>query len=161
MSLTDIKKLAEQLDAAQALLDEIRITSGCRAFSPIATSAPRRMETAIETATRARDERRIRRDFIGSDELFGEPAWDLLLDLFIRQTNDEDNSIMSARINADTPTSTIMRWLDVLESTGLAQSHTDPANLEHRLIQLTSAGYAGMLRYLETIAREREQDGPE
>jgi hypothetical protein len=157
MSLTDVKKLAEQLDAAQTLLDEIRITSGCRAFNSVTTCAPRKMETALETATRARDERRIRKDFIGNDDFFGEPAWDMLLDLFIRQTNEEDTSVKSAFISADTPTPTIIRWLDALESTGLVQSHADPANPNQQLIHLTPAGYAGMLHYLETIARDRVQ----
>lgn len=153
MAEIDVRKLAEQLDTAQAILDEIRVTSGCATFGPARELASKRVETALKTAQRAFDERKTRTDFVGSSEMFGEPAWDMLLDLFIRQTKDEQISGQSVFINAEAPTATAKRWLKVLEQNGLISAHPDPAGSEVGRVHLTPTGYEGMLRYLETIAR--------
>ena len=149
----DVKKLSEQLDAAQTILDQIRVTSGCDALGPPLLERKPRMETALETARRAYAERKSRSKMIGSKEIFGEPAWDLLLDLFIHQSNDEDLTVKSACLHVETSENTTLRWLRVLEHNGLLKSHIDPANPEQQLIHLTPAGYEGMIRYLKSVAR--------
>jgi hypothetical protein len=149
----DVKKLAEQLDAAQAILDEIRVTSGCDAFRPLRRGTAERVKAALETAERAFRDRQARTDFVGEPEMFGEPAWDMLLDLFIRQAKDEKVSVRSACIAAHTPATTAMRWLRVLEQYGLISAAPDPADDSRRLVHLTPTGYEGMLRYLESIEK--------
>lgn len=84
--------------------------------------------------------------------MFGEPAWDMLLDLFIRQTKDEKISGKNAFIDAEAPTATAKRWLKVLEQNGLIISQPDPASSDGDRTHLTPTGYEGMLRYLESIA---------
>lgn len=156
MAEIDVRKLAEQLDTAQTILDEIRVTSGCVTFGPAREPASRRIETALETAQRALHERKTRTEFVGVAEMFGELAWDMLLDLFIRQTKDEQINGKSVFINAEAPTATAKRWLKVLEQNGLIDLQTDPATSDGGRIHLTSTGYEGMLRYLETIAQTRD-----
>lgn len=148
----DVKKLARQLDAAQSILDEIRVTSGCKSFGPARRLSPRPVQNALQTAQRAYQERRARTEFLGNTEIFGEPAWDMLLDLFIRQTNDEKVSFKSACINEAAPQPTAVRWLKVLERSGLIRSELDADDDSRHLIHLTPTGYEGMLRYLESIA---------
>lgn len=149
----DVKKLAEQLDAAQKILDEIRVTSGCETFGPPLPASNQRVRVAVEAAERAVRDRKARAKFVGNKELFGEPAWDILLDLFIRQANEKHASAKGAIINSGAGPCTVVRWLAVLEQHDLIQTMPDPADSKHRLILLTPAGYEGMLRYLETIAR--------
>lgn len=152
MADIDVKKLAEQLDAAQALLDEIRITSGCESFrSPHANTA-QRVEAALATAERAYRDRQKRTEFVGDKEIFGEPAWDMLLDLFIRQTKEEEISVKSACINSEAPAPTALRWLNVLAQHELISLHPDATDSQKHLITLTATGYEGMLRYLESIS---------
>lgn len=153
MAEINVRKLAEQLDAAQALLDEIRVTSGCEEFRPLTRDPAERIETALETAQRAYRDRAARTDYVGTKEIFGEPAWDVMLELFISQTKDEKVSVKSACINSDAPASTTMRWLMVLEQHGLISTAQDPDDPKRCLIHLTATGYEGMLRYLENIAR--------
>lgn len=152
MNDIDIRKLAEQLDAAQQILDQIRVTSGCETFGPRRCEPVKRVETAVEAARRAYDERRARTNFVGHNDMFGEPAWDMLLDLFIRQANEEEITVKSACLNTDAPASTTTRWLMVLEHYGLIEMHCDPADPVRHLIHLTPTGYEGMVRYLESIA---------
>ena len=148
----DIKRLTAQLDAAQSILDEIRVTCGCDAFGPPRDAAKDRITIALHTAERAYQNRRRRTEFIGTEALFGEPAWDMLLDLFIRQTNEEQITIKSACFHSDASATTVTRWVKVLEHNGLLTSHCDPDDSSRHLIHLTPAGYEGMLRYLESIA---------
>jgi hypothetical protein len=151
MAEIDIKKLAAQLDAAHAILDQIRVTSGCALFGPARSRTAERLETALVTARKALNDRRARAAFIGSEEIFGEPAWDILLDLFIRQAAEhEDGSKAFAKASASE--STAMRWLRVLEQTGLVGIEADPGSGQRCLVHLTPTGYEGMLRYLESIA---------
>lgn len=151
----DVKRLAEQLDAAQSILDEIRVTSGCEAFGPPRSGSSNRTEIALRAAERAYRERRLRDSFVGSPELFGEPAWDMLLDLFIQQAKNESLSVKSACVNADAPCSTTLRWLRVLVQNGLIVLDSDPADDDRSIVHLTQAGYEGMRRYLESIAQGR------
>ena len=152
MSDFDVKKLAAQLDAAQKVLDEIRVTSGCEAFGPRLPLRSERVQVAVAAAKKAVRDRRSRTAFMGSREIFGEPAWDILLDLLIKQASEERVSERSTFMNAGPNATTLDRWLAVLEQNGLIRSEPDPVNDNHRLIQLTPAGYEGMLRYLESIA---------
>jgi hypothetical protein len=148
----DVKKLAAQLDAAQRILDEIRITSGCEAFGPPLPPSKERIQVALEAARKAVRDREARADFVGNQEIFGEPAWDILLDLFIRQANESHVSARGAMTHSGAGPSTVVRWLSVLEQNGLIQTMPDPSDSKHSLIQLTPAGYEGMLRYLEAIS---------
>lgn len=151
MPQVDVRKLAAQLDAAQAVIDEIRITSGCTAFGPLPTDANGRVSRALRAAERVYQDRKKRSDFVGSDEIFGEPAWDILLDLFIRQAKDEEVSFRSACLHASGPDHTTIRWLKVLEKHNLVSFYKDESDDSKHFVHLSPAGYEGMLRYLETI----------
>jgi hypothetical protein len=149
----DVKILAEQLDAAQAILDEIRVTCGCRAFSLPHETSTGRTRTALQAARKVFRDRQLRSDFIGSNALFGEPAWDMLLDLFIKQAENEELAPRSADVGFKAAISTELRWMKVLEQHGLIVSRVDPDDGDRLLIHLAPTGYEGMLRYLEAISR--------
>jgi hypothetical protein len=57
--------------------------------------------------------RRKRVQFFG-DDLFGEPAWDILLDLFATHLTGGRVSTSSLCIAADVPSTTALRWIGVL-----------------------------------------------
>lgn len=149
----NIKKLTEQLNAAQKILDEIRLTSGCAAFAPFTLDPAKRVEIALAAALRAYEQRTMRPQFLGSEDLFGEPAWDILLDLFIRQTRDQKVSVLTASVYDGEPATTTLRWFSVLEDHGLISQEPDPENSKRALLRFTPTGYEAMLRYFEAIAR--------
>ncbi|WP_054120054.1 hypothetical protein [Porphyrobacter sp. AAP60] len=152
MDAVDVKKLSEQLDAVHSLLDEIRVTSGCASLGSALEPAQKPSQSALQTAQRVYHERRSRVDFLGNNEIFGEPAWDMLLNIFIRQSTSEMVSFESADINKVSPKPTAVRWLRVLEQSGLIRWERDADDNDRHLIYLTATGYEGMLRYLESIA---------
>ena len=153
MQQKDVKKLAEKLDSALEILDEIRASSGFDIFGERRIRLEPRRETALEAAKRAYEDRRARTEEFGDGGLFGEPAWDILLDLFIHQSRHEQVTIKSACVGSGASDATAMRWLRALSSEGLITIAQDPADEMYRLVSLTAEGYESMLRYMERIAR--------
>ncbi|WP_353229162.1 MarR family transcriptional regulator [Novosphingobium sp.] len=100
----------------------------------------------IDLARRAYGDRR-RRDRLFQSGLFGEPAWDILLDLFISAKQCKRVSVTSACIGAAVPSTTALRWLAVLEQQGHIVREDDPADARRAFLQLSAETYAMMLDY--------------
>lgn len=148
-----IKRLARQIDEAQLTLDELRRHCRCDAFNCPAVEPEKRHRTALEAAKMACEQRRLRPKHLMDRDIFGEPAWDMLLDLYIHQAQNEKVAVKSACIGSSAPVTTELRWLNVLEMKGLVSSLDDPDDGRRRLIQLTPEGYEAMTSYLNEIAR--------
>jgi len=90
--------------------------------------------------------------FNGYSDLFGEPAWDLLLDLFIAREANRQVSVSSACIAADVPATTALRWLAILEQRGLVERRADAIDGRRIHIRLSDSAAAMMERWLELWA---------
>lgn len=77
-------------------------------------------------------------------ELLGEPAWDILLDLFVNFVRGQRVGVSSACIAADIPTSTALRWIGVLVSKGLVERRDQQHDLRVTEVRLTKSGYRSM-----------------
>jgi DNA-binding MarR family transcriptional regulator len=106
-------------------------------------------------------ERQRRRDFF-SDDLFGEPAWDMLLDLYIAEKRNRRVSVTAACLGANAPGTTALRWLQQLEERGLAVRDADPKDARRSFVRLSEEGYARMTDYFwstrGTLLRARGLD---
>jgi len=80
--------------------------------------------------------------------LFGEPAWDMLLDLFINKALGRRISTTSLCLAADAPQATGLRYIDLLETKGLVQRRSAPDDRRVTLVDLTQQGYRLMRRYV-------------
>lgn len=152
MSKRHVTDLSAKLDAMQNLLNEVREASGGDSYGPTQINTDTRLKEALEIARRSYNNRRSRCNFFDSKNLFGEPAWDILLDLFIRQASSERVLVKSACIGAAAPATTALRWLNVLEEQGLLSIAIDPEDRRSKLVSLTPRGFESMLRYLHTVA---------
>lgn len=76
----------------------------------------KRIHANAEAAVRRR---LLRRQLLGNGELFGEPAWDMLLDLFINECLDKPVSMSSLCVAAGIPTSSAMKLAQRLCDAGL------------------------------------------
>jgi len=73
-------------------------------------------------------------------EIFGEPAWDILLDLYVAGTERRTVSVTSACIASASPQTTALRWLTRLSEEGLIERRVDPADARRIYVQLTTRG---------------------
>lgn len=103
----------------------------------------------VERAESLYRERRRRDSELGrTRELFGEPSWDILLDLFIAQGRARPVSVSSACIASSTPQSTALRYVGVLEKVGLVRRAKDPRDARRQYLELTDIGLSKMIAYL-------------
>lgn len=72
-------------------------------------------------------------------ELLGEPAWDILLELF---SQPAAQSMKSLCIGAGVPLTTTLRWVALLEQQGMLDQFPDPGDARRTLVRLTADGQA-------------------
>ena len=93
-------------------------------------------------------------NFFKDSDLFGEPAWDIILDLFIREIEGKSTSITSACIGSGVATTTALRWIKILEVRDLIVRKVDPDDGRRSFITLTSHGMVSISNYLIDIYKE-------
>jgi hypothetical protein len=103
----------------------------------------------LAAARKAYALRRKRAAIFGNPDLFGEPAWDILLDLYIAHGEGKQVSVSSACIGSAAPPTTGLRWLGVLADEGLIVREADAGDHRRVLVRLTPAGQAAMERFFE------------
>ncbi len=83
--------------------------------------------------------------------LFGEPAWDILLDLLIAREMRTPLQVSSVCAGAGIPSTTILRWIARLENEGLIVREADREDARRRYVSLTQQGLSVTSALLEAI----------
>lgn len=102
---------------------------------------------AVEQARRHYRLRRIRDQEFGS-ALFGEPAWDILLDLYIAASDPRLASVMSASLTTTVSTEDTARWLTLLEKQGLVERFASGTEMSRAIVTLSQGAFDQMTRLL-------------
>ena len=92
----------------------------------------------------ARDRRR--RYF--NPQLFADPAWDILLDLFIQKSAARQVSVTSACIAAQVPPTTALRWISILIEQELVSREEDESDRRRAFLRLSEYGDKLIRRHL-------------
>jgi DNA-binding MarR family transcriptional regulator len=95
-------------------------------------------------------ERRTRDSFL-SEGLFGEPAWDILLDLFASQAEGKTVQVSSACIAAAVPASTALRYIAEMERRGLIKRAPSTQDRRSYHLTLTDEGRGHMEALLKRL----------
>lgn len=140
-------RLASEIEADEGvvvLADERRRGGKDAAWSELNT------QLVLASAVDSYRHRRRRTKFIDPD-LFGEPAWDMLLDLFAARLQNRSISVSSACIAASVPSTTALRWLGVLENAGLVERYDNDTDMRVTWVRLTKSATQTMREYFEDI----------
>lgn len=97
--------------------------------------------------------RRMRDQFF-TGELFADPAWDMLLDLFASELEGRRVSVSSLCIAAAVPPTTALRWIGAMHDAGLFERQADPNDRRRAYIGLSEKGRTAMHAYAATISRQ-------
>jgi hypothetical protein len=98
--------------------------------------------------------RRRRNKFFDSD-LFADPTWDMLLDLFVNQVRGVRVSVTSLTLAACVPSTTGLRCIRILVERGLATRTRAADDARLVLLELTPKGFQLMRQYvIDGIARQ-------
>jgi hypothetical protein len=106
--------------------------------------------TARALAERLYAERR-RRDALFPDGLFGEPAWDLLLAMFVAREKGQATILCKAYKAAGVTDTTGRRLLDRMEADGLITRRRAPRSRKMRIVELTDLAVERLTDYLAMV----------
>jgi DNA-binding MarR family transcriptional regulator len=95
-------------------------------------------------------ERRVRERFF-KEARFGEPAWDIILDLTLAWFEGKTVAVSSLCIASGVPMSTAMRWVNEMIEVGLIDRWIDPTDGRRNLMQVSPNTRDAMLRYLAAL----------
>lgn len=112
-------------------------------------SSRRSQKSILRAANLTYRLRRRRSNIFHKYDLFGEPAWDILLDLFIADLKGLSLSVTDACIGSAVPNTTALRWIGVLQESGLLTRSGDPRDARRAHLSLTETGHKLMLTYIE------------
>ena len=81
-------------------------------------------------------------------DLFGEPAWDMMLALFIAGCEGYRLKVSDLGEESGVPPTTALRWIDRLMDVGLARKIPNPLDARSNFIEATEKLMADLGRYL-------------
>lgn len=117
-----------------------------------------RADTTLDPEPSARTVRatiRVRRmrDQHFPSELFADPAWDMLLDLYAARLEGRRVSVSSLCIAAAVPPTTALRWIGTMHDADLFGREADPTDRRRAHIRLTDRAASAMRGYFAATAR--------
>ena len=105
---------------------------------------------ALRMAKRLYLLRRRREGFFAAG-LFSDPAWDMLLDLFVSGGERRRLSVSAVCIGSGCASATALRYVGLLEGGGWISRSPDETDRRRDYIELTDAGWAGMSELIATL----------
>lgn len=140
-------------DRLQSIAEELLILSGNPQTGDENVAQPNQADQrysreALSTYARALYQDRRARALEIPHDLLGEPAWDLLLDLFVNKCQERRVSVKCAVMAAAVPAATAHRWIQLLVDQGLACRDNDPTDNRRKFISLSGRGEAAVIRIL-------------
>ena len=97
--------------------------------------------------------RRLRARFF-EEELFADPAWDMLLDLLQAEIAQHRVPVSSLCIAAAVPATTALRWIKTMNDNGLFNRRADPHDGRRVFIELAPAASLAMRRYFAVVGSQ-------
>jgi len=95
---------------------------------------------------------RLRRGDLLPSAIFGEPAWDALLELYIAE-GDQPFSLTRLADCTRVPLTTLLRWLEYLTDQGLVRVARSVSDARSRVVDLTPKGRAIMASVLQAMPK--------
>jgi hypothetical protein len=146
--------LGNQADEARALGGNNLTVQAERISQPPGDESPaRRSRPPLPDPRLVRQvlrQRRMRDRYFGA-ELFGDPAWDMLLDLAAARAEHKHTSVTSLCIASGVPTTTALRWVGQLTEAGLVSRQQDDTDRRRAFLVLTDKAVGALARYFADV----------
>lgn len=143
---TELRVIAQRLTQMAAMLD---LSGSARLLrrTALPSVVEERTETLARTAKRLLDDRMLRQQFLDPD-CFGEPVWDILLDLFYNESVGRRVSISSACIASRIPHTSALRYLELMQKIGLVYRTPSKKDRRRSWLWLTEKASQAIAQYL-------------
>jgi DNA-binding MarR family transcriptional regulator len=87
------------------------------------------------------------------EDLFADPAWDMLLDLLQAEIAQMRTPVSSLCIAAAVPATTALRWLKTLVQQGVFVRRADPHDGRRVFVELAPEASSAMRRYFAEVGK--------
>lgn len=94
---------------------------------------------------------RRRRERFFDGELFADPAWDILLELYAADLGQRPLSVSSVCVGAAVPATTALRWIGVLQKNNLIERRADRLDGRRVFLVLSQSGKDAMDRFFRAV----------
>lgn len=118
-----------------------------RSFRPEERALDRQRAKQVRRMLR---QRRMREHYFPAD-LFADPAWDMLLDLYAARLERQPVSVSSLCIAAAVPATIALRWIKTMTDAGLFLREQDPQDGRRIFIALADGACDALSRYFEAL----------
>lgn len=147
-----LRQLSDEVSRIASIL--ARLSTGPEAASPVIQPAPIGEAPPIspDTIRSIIRARRLRARFF-SEELFADPAWDMLLDLLQAEISHLSVPVSSLCIAAAVPATTALRWLKTMVQQGLFVRREDPHDGRRVFVELAPEASRALRRYFAELGR--------
>ena len=148
-----LRQLSDEVNRIAATLARLSSAPAGSAIRPSggddAADIPSVAPETVRSIIRAR---RLRGRFF-SEELFADPAWDMLLDLLQAEVSHLRVPVSSLCIAAAVPATTALRWLKSLVDQGLFVRRADPHDGRRVFVELAPDASRALHRYFAEVER--------
>jgi DNA-binding MarR family transcriptional regulator len=105
---------------------------------------------AVRRAIAARGDRKR----VFNARLFSDPAWEMLLELYVASLGQRLLAFGRLADRAGVAPTTALRWVQTLENEGLVHRQSDQLDSRRVLLELTEAGRNAMDAYFDNVAAD-------
>ena len=144
------QQLRAQLDQLAGEIDRIRAELAAEAL----TGAER--QVTLRQVAAYIDARTSRRNIFG-DDLFFDPAWDIMLRLTYAWLQEMPMPMGKLVELTDIPQTTVLRWVSLLQDAGLVCSAAGDEDKRRKFVALTPDGFAAMTQWFCELADRNEE----
>ena len=138
-----------RIAATLARLSTVPASSQPELRKPVEGEVPDVAVEAVRSVIRAR---RLRSRYFAED-LFADPAWDMLLDLLQAEIAQLRVPVSSLCIAAAVPATTALRWLKSMTDKGIFVRRADPHDGRRVFVELSRDASIAMRRYFAEVGR--------
>jgi DNA-binding MarR family transcriptional regulator len=146
-----LRQLSDEMGRIAATLARLSTGPGSPAVKPSEAKSPS-PDVDSETVRAVIRARRLRSRFF-SEELFADPAWDMLLDLLQAEIAQLRVPVSSLCIAAAVPATTALRWIKTMTEQGLFVRRADPHDGRRVFVELAPAASDALRRYFAEVGK--------
>ena len=147
-----LRQLSDEVSRIAATLARLSTGPGQPARPAEAPQTKEIPEVSVDTVRAVIRARRLRSRFF-DEELFADPAWDMLLDLLQAELAQLRVPVSSLCIAAAVPATTALRWLKTMTNQGLFLRRADPHDGRRVFVELDPSASIALRSYFAEVGK--------
>jgi len=151
-SAARLRQLSDEVSRIAATLARLSVGPGAAAAEKPEAPTGKAPSVSLDTVRQVIRARRLRARFF-DEELFADPAWDMLLDLLQAEIAQHRVPVSSLCIAAAVPATTALRWIKTMTDAGLFNRRADPRDGRRVFVELSPRASENMRRYFDEVGK--------